>query len=67
LQADPLERLAQHASVERGVVGDQQATAELLGEDRQHLLQRRSALHHLLADAGQAPDAAPERSARAHK
>ena len=56
-----LERLLEHADVEARVVRDEQTTAQLLGERRQHVGRRRRLVDHLLRDPGEALDAAAER------
>ena len=64
LQADAPERLAQDAAVKRSVVGDEHAALEQLGQRREHVLQRRRAVHHRLGDAGEPLDAAAQWRAR---
>ena len=67
LGADPLERLPEHAPVERSVVGDQHPARQPLGERADDLLELRRAVEHLLRDPGEPPDAPAERHARAHQ
>ena len=63
-QPGALERLAQHAAVERRAVGHEHAPAQLRGELGQLRLGRRRLVDHRLRDPGEALDAARER--RAH-
>ena len=67
VQAGALERLAQHARVEAGVVGDQHPPSQQRRQLGEHLLGRRRAVDHVLADAGEALDAAPQRPLHAHE
>ncbi len=55
------EGLAEHAHVERRVVGDQHAAAQQPAQLRQHVLGRGRRVEHRLRDAGEALDPAPER------
>ena len=65
---DALERLPQHAAVERRVVGDQHAARAAARQARgSTVLERRRAVDHRLRDAGEALDPAPQRHARAHQ
>ena len=56
-----LERLAQNADVEAGVVGDHHPPLEQVGQLAEHLVRRRRSVHHALCNAGEALDAARER------
>ena len=65
-QSNPtaLEGLPEHARVEAGGVGDEDAPGEQLGELLEHLLGRRRGVHHRLRDAGEALDPTRQRPFR---
>ena len=62
-----LERLAQHAAVEAGVVGHEHAALEQAGQLREHLVRRGRGVDHGLRDAGEPLDAARQRAFRPHQ
>ena len=62
-QLGALEGLAQHALVEGGVVGDEHASFELLGEVGQDRVGRRRGVDHRLRDLREALDRARQRRA----
>jgi len=57
-QVGALEGLAQHAAVERGVVGDEHAPLQLLGEVGQDRVGRRGGVDHVLGDLREVLDRA---------
>jgi hypothetical protein len=67
VHAGALERLAQHADVEAGVVGDQHAAVEQVRDLGQHLVGWRRSVHHALCNAGEALDAARQRPLDLHE
>ncbi len=66
-QPDARERLIQHPSVKRRVVGDHHAATQLALELRQHRVGFRGAVDHRLRDPGEALDPAPQRRDRPHQ
>ena len=67
VEADQLERAAQHAAVERRVVRHQHPPSEQLLERRQDGLEPGGVGQHLLRDPGEPLNAPPERPVAAHE